>query len=54
MIVLHFDMHEEIILSILLTRFMWLHSSMQEENIIERIKAKCHPFTLMINLLTIV
>lgn len=51
MIVVHFSMHEKIILSILTTSAMWLHSSMHEENIIEY---KCHPFTLMINLLTIV
>jgi hypothetical protein len=53
-IVLHFGMREEIILSILLTSVMWLHSSVQDENIMERINVKCHPCTLMIDLLTIV
>ena len=39
--------------SILISIVMYLHFSMQEEDIIEHTNGKCHVFTLMINELTI-
>jgi hypothetical protein len=42
MIVLHFNMQGEDILSILTASVMCLHFSMQEEDILDHINAKCH------------
>ena len=47
MIVLHFNMQGEDILSILMASVMCLHFSMQEEDILEHINAKCHLSTLL-------
>ena len=42
MIVLHFNMQGAILLSILMVSVVYLHFSMQEEDIIESTNVKCH------------